>query len=152
MSNVAVRLEAVSHAFHAGTPNEVRALDSVELELERGTFTVVLGTNGSSAPLLRVTLQDDSELAGVAFNPAGTHLYFSSQRGGPAKKGVTYEVTGPFAQRAATAAASPASAARPAAELPDGPSAGLHTQATPRSGITARMPPPTPLLAGSPTR
>ena len=72
---------------------------------------VVLGTNGSSAPLLRVTLQDDSELAGVAFNPAGTHLYFSSQRGGPAKKGVTYEVTGPFAQRAATAAASPASAA-----------------------------------------
>lgn len=47
MSSVALRLEAVSHAFHAGTPNEVRALDSVELELERGTFTVVLGTNGS---------------------------------------------------------------------------------------------------------
>ena len=44
------------------------------------------------------------------------------------------------------------SAASPAAELPEGPSAGLHTQATPRSGMTARMPPPTPLLAGSPTR
>ena len=36
--------------------------------------------------------------------------------------------------------------------MPEGPSAGLHTQATPRSGMTARMPPPTPLLAGSPTR
>jgi putative ABC transport system ATP-binding protein len=45
--NVALRLEAVSHTFHAGTPNEVRALDAVELELERGSFTVVLGTNGS---------------------------------------------------------------------------------------------------------
>jgi len=45
--NVALRLEAVSHAFHPGTPNEVRALDAVELELERGSFTVVLGTNGS---------------------------------------------------------------------------------------------------------
>ncbi len=47
MHNVALRLEAVSHAFHAGTPNEVRALDVGELELERGSFTVVLGTNGS---------------------------------------------------------------------------------------------------------
>jgi len=47
VSNVALRLEAVSHTFHAGTLNEVRALDAVELELERGTFTAVLGTNGS---------------------------------------------------------------------------------------------------------
>lgn len=44
------------------------------------------------------------------------------------------------------------SAASPAAELPVGPKAGLHTQATPRSGMMARMPPPTPLFAGSPTR
>jgi putative ABC transport system ATP-binding protein len=43
----ALRLEAVSHVFHAGTPNEVRALDAVDLELARGSFTVVLGTNGS---------------------------------------------------------------------------------------------------------
>ncbi len=44
------------------------------------------------------------------------------------------------------------SAASPAAEDPDGPSAGLQTHATPRSGMTARMPPPTPDLAGRPTR
>jgi putative tryptophan/tyrosine transport system ATP-binding protein len=47
MADVALRLEAVSHAFYPGTTNEVRALDAVDLELERDTFTVVLGTNGS---------------------------------------------------------------------------------------------------------
>jgi putative ABC transport system ATP-binding protein len=47
MADIVLRLEAVSHAFHPGTTNEVRALDSVNLELERGTFTVVLGNNGS---------------------------------------------------------------------------------------------------------
>jgi putative ABC transport system ATP-binding protein len=47
MADVALQVERVSHAFHPGTNNEVRALDTVNLELERGTFTVVLGTNGS---------------------------------------------------------------------------------------------------------
>ena len=47
MPEIALRLEAVSHVFHPGTPNEVRALDAVDLELARGSFTVVLGTNGS---------------------------------------------------------------------------------------------------------
>jgi len=47
MPDIALRLEAVSHRFHPGTPHEVRALDAVDLELERGTFTVVLGANGS---------------------------------------------------------------------------------------------------------
>lgn len=44
---VALRLERVSHVFHRGTAGELRALDVVDLELERGTFAVVLGTNGS---------------------------------------------------------------------------------------------------------
>lgn len=47
MPEIALRLEAVSHVFHPRTPNEVRALDAVDLELARGSFTVVLGTNGS---------------------------------------------------------------------------------------------------------
>ena len=46
-AEVALRLEAVSHVFHPGTASEVRALDGVDLELERGSFAVVLGTNGS---------------------------------------------------------------------------------------------------------
>jgi putative ABC transport system ATP-binding protein len=44
---VALRLERVAHVFHPGTASELRALDGVDLELERGTFAVVLGTNGS---------------------------------------------------------------------------------------------------------
>ncbi|WP_199435187.1 alkaline phosphatase PhoX [Qaidamihabitans albus] len=50
------------------------------------------------APFLRVTGQSDSELCGVAFNPAGDRLYFSSQRGtwGLPIGGITYEITGPF--------------------------------------------------------
>jgi putative ABC transport system ATP-binding protein len=47
MPEIAVRLEGVSHVFHPGTASEARALDGVDLELERGSFTVVLGTNGS---------------------------------------------------------------------------------------------------------
>lgn len=47
MSDIVLRLQAISHVFHQGTPSEVRALDKVDLELQRGTFAVVLGTNGS---------------------------------------------------------------------------------------------------------
>jgi putative tryptophan/tyrosine transport system ATP-binding protein len=47
VAETALRLSGVSHVFHPGTPGEVRALDAVDLDLERGTFTVLLGTNGS---------------------------------------------------------------------------------------------------------
>ena len=47
MDDCALRLDGVTHAFHPATSNEVRALDGIDLELERGGFTVVLGTNGS---------------------------------------------------------------------------------------------------------
>ena len=47
MPEVVLRLEAASHVFHLGSPSETRALDGVDLELEQGSFTVVLGTNGS---------------------------------------------------------------------------------------------------------
>ncbi len=47
LADIALRLASVSHVFHPGTPGEVRALDGVDLELERGSFTAVLGTNGS---------------------------------------------------------------------------------------------------------
>jgi putative ABC transport system ATP-binding protein len=47
MIEVALRLDAVSHLFYPNTNDEVRALDRVDLELVRGSFTVVLGTNGS---------------------------------------------------------------------------------------------------------
>jgi putative ABC transport system ATP-binding protein len=38
--------------FHAGTPNEVRALQGVDVTLEDGSFTIVIGTNGSGKSTL----------------------------------------------------------------------------------------------------
>jgi secreted PhoX family phosphatase len=52
------------------------------------------------APFLRVLGQDQSELTGIAFSPAGTRLYVSSQRW--EARGITYEIAGPFRQPAAS--------------------------------------------------
>jgi secreted PhoX family phosphatase len=57
---------------------------------------VIIDRRGQLAPLLRITGQDSSEIAGPAFSPDGSRLYFSSQRGGAAGSGITYEVSGPF--------------------------------------------------------
>src|SRR5215208_4831717 len=59
-----LRLEAVSHVFHQDTPNEVRALDKVSLGLERGTFTVVLGSNGSGKSSLLNAIAGGLALSG----------------------------------------------------------------------------------------
>jgi len=56
---------------------------------------VTLSTSGLALALLRVIGQNGSELAGPAFDPTGTRLYFSSQRGFDGR-GITYEVRGPF--------------------------------------------------------
>ena len=49
-----------------------------------------------ASPFLQLHGHGDSEIAGPAFNPAGTRLYFSSQRGIDGKNGMTFEVVGPF--------------------------------------------------------
>lgn len=56
---------------------------------------VVIASDGSMAPLLQVVGQDGSEIAGPAFDPSGTRLYFSSQRGNGL--GLTYEISAPTA-------------------------------------------------------
>lgn len=53
------------------------------------------------APFLKLTGtgEDQSEITGIVFNPAGDRLYFSSQRGGAGSGpgfGTSYEVKGPF--------------------------------------------------------
>lgn len=56
---------------------------------------VMVEPNGAVSVFLRVLNQSGSEIAGPAFSPDGSRLYFSSQRGGNGS-GITYEVTGPF--------------------------------------------------------
>ena len=50
--------------------------------------------SGGGRALVQVVGQEGSEIIGPAFDPSGTRLYFSSQRGGDG--GLTYEITGPF--------------------------------------------------------
>lgn len=47
-----LRAMRVSKTFNAGTVNEVRALQRVSLNIEEGSFVVVLGTNGSGKSTL----------------------------------------------------------------------------------------------------
>jgi len=61
---------------------------------------VAILPSGELKPLIEIEGQDRSEITGPAFDPSGTRLYFSSQRGttGSSYGGITYEVTGPFHQ------------------------------------------------------
>jgi putative ABC transport system ATP-binding protein len=42
-----LELRNVYKTFHAGTPNEVRAMQGVDLTIEESSFTIIIGTNGS---------------------------------------------------------------------------------------------------------
>ena len=47
-----LKLTRIAKTFHRGTPNEVRALQGVNLELNEGSFLIVIGTNGSGKSTL----------------------------------------------------------------------------------------------------
>jgi secreted PhoX family phosphatase len=59
---------------------------------------VALAADGDVFPVAQLEGHDQSEVTGVAFDPSGTRLYFSSQRGtaGRSETGITFEITGPF--------------------------------------------------------
>ena len=73
---------------------------------------VIIDNDGDVAPFLRVEGHPDSEIAGVAFSPDETRMYFSSQRGPTEKRlgdlypevadtrpvGMVFEIEGPFKQ------------------------------------------------------
>ena len=61
---------------------------------------VAILPSGELKTLMQIEGQDGSEVTGPAFDPSGTRLYFSSQRGpqGVSADGITYEITGPFHQ------------------------------------------------------
>lgn len=45
-------LHGITKTFFAGTPNEVRSLQGVDLRIEEGSFVIVIGTNGSGKTTL----------------------------------------------------------------------------------------------------
>jgi putative tryptophan/tyrosine transport system ATP-binding protein len=47
-----LEIRGIRKTFNPGTPNEVRALQGVDLSIEPGSFVVVIGTNGSGKSTL----------------------------------------------------------------------------------------------------
>lgn len=75
------------------------ATNDILVAEDGGDMQVVsLSNDGRVTPVLQIPGQLNSEITGVAFDPSGTRLYFSSQRGFDVD-GITYEVTGPFPYR-----------------------------------------------------
>jgi secreted PhoX family phosphatase len=86
----------------SGTP--LRGVDNITMARSKDLFVAedgddmeicVITPDGVVATFLRLEGHAGSELTGVAFNPAGDRMYFSSQRGTDGA-GVTFEVYGPF--------------------------------------------------------
>jgi putative ABC transport system ATP-binding protein len=61
-----LEIAGVTKTFHAGTPNEVRALRGIDLSIDEGSFVVVIGTNGSGKSTLL------SAVAGTFFVDSGS--------------------------------------------------------------------------------
>jgi secreted PhoX family phosphatase len=102
-------LETIYDAVALGDAAPLRDPDNVTVHHASGDIYVaedaddlqlvlLADRNGQriAAPFLQLTGHDGSEIAGPAFSPDGSRLYFSSQRGRNGKTGMTFEVTGPF--------------------------------------------------------
>jgi uncharacterized protein len=102
------RLEVIYDAATAGPDAPLTGVDNVVVAPsgdlyvaeDGGNMEICLITPGPDrtvSPFLHYEGNGSSELTGPVFDPSGTRLYFSSQRGpAPAGTGITFEVTGPF--------------------------------------------------------
>lgn len=52
MADPALEIRGLDHTFHSGALDELRALQGIDLTLDRGAFVIVLGTNGSGKSTL----------------------------------------------------------------------------------------------------
>jgi hypothetical protein len=109
------QLSVVYDAAMLGTEAPLHQPDNVTVHEKSGDIFVaedpgdlqlvlLADANGNriAAPFLQLVGHKGSELAGPAFSPDGSRLYFSSQRGrggGYADPGMTFEVSGPFRNR-----------------------------------------------------
>jgi uncharacterized protein len=101
-------LEVIYDAATAGPDAPLTGVDNVVVAHsgdlyvaeDGGNMEICLITPGphrTVSPFLHYEGNDSSELTGPVFDPSGTRLYFSSQRGpAPVGTGITFEVTGPF--------------------------------------------------------
>lgn len=60
-----LEVSSIHKTFHAGTPNEVRSLQGIDLTIDEGSFVIVIGTNGSGKSTLL------NAVAGTFFVDAG---------------------------------------------------------------------------------
>src|SRR4051794_2602002 len=61
-----LEIQRVRKTFNPGTPNEVRALQGVDLTIDEGSFVIIIGTNGSGKSTLL------NAVAGSFFVDSGT--------------------------------------------------------------------------------
>ena len=103
----AARMSILYDRAVAADPEALKGVDNLTVSCcgdvlvaeDGGSMQVVaVLPDGTLRPLVQVTGHGGSEITGPAFDPSGTRLYFSSQRGadGGGGIGVTYEITGPF--------------------------------------------------------
>jgi secreted PhoX family phosphatase len=88
----------------AGEGAELRGVDNLTMSRAKDLYVAedgddmqicMITPDETVSSFLQLEGHGGSELTGVAFNPAGNRLYFSSQRGTDGA-GVTFEVYGPF--------------------------------------------------------
>ena len=70
-----LEIKNITKTFNPSTPNEVRALQGVDLTIDEGSFVIVIGTNGSGKSTLLKTI--------VGLHPAqcGTAVVLGSEPG-----------------------------------------------------------------------
>ena len=88
---------AINNSILTGVDNLVISpAGDVLVAEDRGDMQIVsISPEGKPMPLLQIINHDKSEIAGPAFDPSHTRLYFSSQRGqsGIGTDGITYEIS-----------------------------------------------------------
>jgi putative tryptophan/tyrosine transport system ATP-binding protein len=52
VADPALEIRGLDHTFQTGSPDETRALQGIDLTVERGSFVILLGTNGSGKSTL----------------------------------------------------------------------------------------------------